>query len=131
MYRSKNLLPLEFHKMFAIVEMLPRFDYLDIIWFKTSKYRVNELDILNKKVAKIALNVDIRESSSQVYKKMAWLPLRLRRHLYTSLFTYKIMNEIFLQLFTDKFTYISGGSRDGDNCNLYTKNPSHTRNYII
>ena len=41
MYRSKNLLPLEFHKMFAIVLMLPQFDYLDIIWFKTSKYRVN------------------------------------------------------------------------------------------
>ena len=131
MYRSKSLLPLKFRKMFANALMLPQFDYLDIIWSKTFKYRLNELDILYKKVAKIALNVDIRESSSEVYKKMAWLPLHLRRQLHLSSYMYRIINETCPQHFTDKFTYISGGSRDGDNCNLYTKNPSHTRNSTI
>ena len=46
--------------MFANALMLPLFDYLDIIWSKTFRYRLNELDILYKKVAKIALNIDIR-----------------------------------------------------------------------
>ena len=49
MYRSKSLLPLKFRKMFANALMLPQFDYLDIIWSKTFKYRLNELDILTKK----------------------------------------------------------------------------------
>ena len=46
--------------MFANALKLPQFDYLDIIWSKTFKFRLNELDILYKKVAKIALNIDIR-----------------------------------------------------------------------
>ena len=62
---------------------------------------------------------------------MAWLPLHLRRQLHLSSYMYRIINETCPQHFTDKFTYISGGSRDGDNCNLYTKNPSHTRNSTI
>ena len=49
MYRSKSLLPLSFRKMFANALMLPQFDYLDIIWSKTFKNRLNELYILYKK----------------------------------------------------------------------------------
>ena len=132
MYRSKSLLPLKFCKMFANALMLPQFDYLDIIWSKTFKYRLNELDILYKKVAKIALNVDIRESSSVVYQEMAWLPLHIRRQLHISSYMYRIVNEICPPHFTEKFTYISGGSRDGDNCNLYTKkSKTHKEFYYL
>ena len=132
MYRSKSLLPLKFRKMFANALMLPQFDYLDIIWSKTFKYRLNELDILYKKVAKIALNVDIRESSSVVYQEMAWLPLHIRRQLHISSYMYRIVNEICPPHFTEKFTYISGGSRDGDNCNLYTKkSKTHKEFYYL
>ena len=60
MYRSKNILPLKFRKMFANALMLPQFDYLDIIWSKTFKYRLKELDILYKKVAKIALDFKLK-----------------------------------------------------------------------
>ena len=55
MYRSKSLLPIKYRKMFANSLILPQFDYLDIIYCKTGKLRLNELDILYKKVAKIAL----------------------------------------------------------------------------
>ena len=121
LYRSKNLLPLKFRKMFANALMLPQFDYLDIIWSKTFQYRLKELDILYKKVAKIALDVNVRESSIEVYKNMAWLPLHLRRQLHLSTYMYRIVNEICPKHFTGKFAYISGGSREGENCNLYTK----------
>ena len=121
MYRSKSLLPLKFRKMFANALMLPQFDYLDIIWSRTFKYRLKELDTLYKKVAKIALDVDIRESSTEVYKNMAWLPLHLRRQLHLSTYMYRIINENCPNHFTEKFSYISGGSRDGVSCNLYTK----------
>ena len=132
LYRSKSLLPLKFRKMFANALMLPQFDYLDIIWCKTSQYKLKELDILYKKVAKIALDVSIRESSIEVYKNMAWLPLHLRRQLHLTTYMYRIVNEFCPQHFIGKFTYISGGSRDGNNCNLYTKKcKSHKEFYYL
>ena len=106
--------------------MLPQSDYLVIIWSKKFKNRLNELDILYKKVAKIALDVDVRESSAEVYKKMAWLPLHLRRQLHLSTYMYRIINGNCPHPFMEKFTYISGGSHDVKNCNLYThKSKSH------
>ena len=45
--------------MFANSLMLPYFDYLDNNWNKATK--TSELDILYKKIAKIALDYDILE----------------------------------------------------------------------
>ena len=128
MYKSKNLLPLKYRKMFANSLMLPLFDYLDIIWCRATKTKLKELDILYKKTAKIALNYDMQESSVKVYHDMNWLPLDLRRQLHLSTYMYKIINGISPSQFLDKFSYISGGSRDGESCNLYThKSKSHKR----
>ena len=132
MYKSKNLLPFKYRKMFANSLMLPYFDYLDIIWNKTAKRKLNELDILYKKVAKIALDYDMLESSKKVYHDMKWLPLHLRRQLHLSTYMYKVLNEESPPQFVEKFTYISGGSRDGENCNLYTnKSKSHKQFYYL
>ena len=57
MYRSKSLLPIRYRKMFANALMIPQFDYLDIIYNRANKCKLKELDIIYKKVAKIALNV--------------------------------------------------------------------------
>ena len=113
MYKSKNSLPLKYRKMFANSLMLPLFDYLDIIWCRATKTKLKELDILYKKTAKIALNYDMQESSVKVYHDMNWLPLDLRRQLHLSTYMYKIINGISPSQFLDKFSYISGGSRDG------------------
>ena len=119
MYKSKNLLPLKYRKMFANSLMLPYFDYLDMIWNKSTKTKLNELDILYKKIAKIALDYDRLERSKKVYHDMNWLPLHLRRQLHLSSYMYKIINGSSPPQFKDKFIYISGGSRDGAKCNLY------------
>ena len=132
MYRSKNLLPLKYRKMFANALMLPHFDHLDIIWCKTFKGKLKELDIIYKKVAKIALDVNFGESSIEVYKNMSWLPLHLRRQLHLSSYMYRILNETCPNHFIGKFSYISGGSRDGENCNLYTqKSRSHKEFFYL
>ena len=128
MYKSKNLLPLKYRKMFANSLMLPLFDYLDIIWCRATKTKLKELDILYKKTAKIALNSDMQESSVKVYHDMNWLPLDLRRQLHLSTYMYKIINGISPSQVLDKFSYVSGGSRDGESCNLYThQSKSHKR----
>ena len=78
MYKSKNLLSLKYRKMFANALMLPYFDYLDIIWNKTTKTNFHEIYILYKKIAKIALDYDKMERTKKVYLDMKWLPLHLR-----------------------------------------------------
>ena len=79
-----------------------------------------------KKSAKIALDYDMMESSKKVYKDMGWLPLHLRRQMHLALYMYKIVNGKSPPHFMNKFSYISGGSRDGENCNMYTnKSKSH------
>ena len=132
MYKSKNLLPLKYRKMFANSLMLPYFDYLDIIWNKTTKSKLIELDILYKKIAKIALNYDMLESSKKVYQDMNWLPLHLRRQLHMSTYMFKIINGSSPEELRGKFVYISGGSREGEKCNLYTKkSKSHKQFYYL
>ena len=61
----------------------------------------------------------MQESSVKVYHDMNWLPLDLRRQLHLSTYMYKIINGISPSQFLDKFSYISGGSRDGESCNLF------------
>ncbi len=51
---------------------------------------------------------------------MKWLPLHLRRQVHLSSYMFKIINNQSPSNFMNKFQFISGGSRDGGNCNLYT-----------
>ena len=58
MYRSKSLLLIKYRKMFAnALILLPQFDYLDTIYCRANKTTLAELDVIYKKVAKIALDV--------------------------------------------------------------------------
>ena len=118
--------------MFANALMLPQFDYLDIIWCKANKTKLDELDLIYKKVAKIALDVGMQERTLTVYKEMKWLPLHIRRQLHLAAYMYRIINGLSPKNFMNKFAYISGGSRDGNNCNLYTnKSRTHKEFYYI
>ena len=89
--------------MFANSLTLPQFDYLDIIWCRAGKHILNELDVLYKKAAKIALDYDMQESSDKVYRDMKWLPLHLRRQLHLSVYMYKIITGKSPPQFMNKF----------------------------
>ena len=85
-----------------------------------------------KKIAKIALDYDLLERSKKVYQDMKWLPLHLRRQLHMTTYMFKIINGNSPLPIRDKFVYISGGSRDGENCNLYTnKSKSHKHFFYL
>ena len=118
MYRAGSLLTKKYRKMFANSLMLPQFDYLDTIYSRANKTKLTELDILYKRVAKNALGVEKTESSINVYKDMGWLPLHLRRQLHLSSYTFKTIKNYCPKNMVDKFSYISGGSRSGENCDI-------------
>ena len=129
MYRGCSLLPVKYRKMFANSLILPHFDYLDTIYGRAPKTKLHELDILYKKVAKIALGVEKTQSSIIVYKDMKWLPLYLRRQVHLSSYMFKILNGQSPSNFINKFKFISGGSRDGANCNLYTPKSKNLKKF--
>ena len=118
--------------MFANALMLPQFDYLDTIYCKAGVTKLAELDLLYKKVAKIALGVPQTESSLNVYKDMKWLPLHLRRQLHLSNYMYRIINGNCPTNFINKFCYMSGGSRNSENCDLSISNSTSHKslNYL-
>ena len=63
---------------------------------------------------------------------MKWLPLHLRRQLHLTTYMYKIINGMSPPQLRDKFIYVTGGSRDGDKCNLYTKKSrTHKQFYYL
>ena len=105
--------------MFANSLMLPQFDYLDTIYGKASVTKLKELDILYKKIAKIALDVPRSESSLGVYNDMKWLPLHLRRQLHLASYMFRIVKGNCPTTFLHSLEYVSGGSRGGSNCDLY------------
>ena len=129
MYRGSSLLPIKYRKMFANSLILPHFDYLYTIYGRASKTKLKELDVLYKKVAKIALGVEKTESSINVYRDMKWLPLHLRRQVHLSSYMFKILNGQSPSNFINKFKFISGGSRHGTNCNLYTPKSKNLKNF--
>lgn len=49
--------------MFVNALMLPQFDYLDIMRCREGKIKLSAIDVFYKKVAKIALDIDVREPS--------------------------------------------------------------------
>ena len=128
MYRGGSILPVKYRKNLANALILPHFDYLDTIYGRASKTKLNEHDILYKKVAKIALGVDKTESSINVYRDMKWLLLHLRRQVHISSYMFKVIKGESPKNFINKFKYISGGSMDGSNCNLYTPKSPNLKN---
>ena len=55
---------------------------------------------------------------------MKWLPLHLRRQLHLSNYMFRIIHDDCPTNFMNKFNYISGGSRNGESCNLYVNRSS-------
>ena len=63
---------------------------------------------------------------------MKWLPLHLRRQVHLSSYVMKIIKGQGPSNFINKFNFVSGGSKDGANCNLYTpKSSSHKQSYYL
>ena len=69
------------------------------------------------------------ESSLNVYRDMKWLPLHLRRQLHLSSYMLKIINGYSPSNFMHKFSYVSGGSREGARCNLYIPKSSTLKQF--
>ena len=62
---------------------------------------------------------------------MKWLPLHLRRQLHLANYMYRVINGNCPTNFINKFTYISGGSRNSENCNLFISNSTPLGRFLF
>ena len=128
MYRSKFFLPLYHRKMFANSLILPHFDYLDIIYNKATQITLRKLDILHRKIAKIALDVKATHNKKDTYVKMNWLPLQLRRQTNLATVMYKVINGIAPPKLCEMVNYCSG-LRSSEQCNLIVDNTASHKEF--
>ena len=114
--------------MFANSLVLPHFDYLDIIYNKASQASLKKLDIIHRKIAKIALDVKVTNNKRDTYVKMNWLPLQLRRQVHLATVMYKVINGIAPPSICDLFQYCSG-SRSSEQCNLVVETTVNSKEF--
>ena len=68
-------------------------------------------------------------SQNCVLTKIRAEPPPLRRQVHLSSYMFKILNGQSPSNFINKFKFISGGSRDGANCNLYTPKSKNLKKF--
>ena len=87
--------------------ILPIFDYGCLILGRCSILNANRLIKLQKRAARIILNVDIMTPSEQMFSELNWLPLPKRVNYHTHVMMYKVLNNMSLEYLRDLFNSIS------------------------
>ena len=87
--------------------ILPIFDYGCLIWGRCSTSNANRLIKLQKRAARIILNVDIMTPFEQMFSKLNWLPFPKRVNCHTHVMMYKVLNNMAPEYLRDFFHSVS------------------------
>ena len=95
LHRIKHLLPYNARLLYYNGLVLPTFDYADLVWGdKDNAVLMNNLQVLQNKVAKLVLNKPLYSSATDALIQLGWLNLNQRRHFHRYLYVYKCVNGI-------------------------------------
>ena len=76
--RVKYYLPSKTVNMLAQALVFPHFDYCSSVWSNISLYHINELQILQNRLARSLLSADIRTPVNKMMKDLDWDKLTCR-----------------------------------------------------
>ena len=76
--RVKYYLPSKTANMLAQALVFPHFDYCSSVWSNISLYHINELQILQNRLARSLLSADIRTPVNKMMKDLDWDKLTCR-----------------------------------------------------
>ena len=94
--RIKCLLPASARKRLATTTILPLLDYADIMWGdKNNKTFMDEIQILQTKMAKIILDKPVHASATEDLNELESETIFKRRKLHRLHFMYKVVNDVF------------------------------------
>ena len=83
--------------------ILPIFDYGCLIWGRCSRGNTLRLLKLQKRAARIILDVDIMTPSRHMFTELKWLPFPYRVQYHTCIMVYKGLNDLAPEYITDLF----------------------------
>ena len=73
LYKIKQYLPLETRKLYSNAYILPVMDYCLTIWVSASKYQLDRILRLQKRAARIILDMPPDAPSMPLIEKLGWL----------------------------------------------------------
>ena len=107
----KQHLPTEARKVFYSAYILPHFDFCSVVWNNATMGRLQDLVKLQKRAARIILDKKYDTPSSELFKKLNWLPLLDR-------FKYNRCTEVFKAIHEGCPQYMS---------NMFSKSTTNLR----
>ena len=125
--KIKKFLNMESRKLFYSGYILPLIDYCCVIWGNCSNEGLNRILKLQKRAARLILDMDPLSPSEPLFKQLGWMRVddRIKYHKY--LLVYKSLRKEAPSYLTDKFNYISQDNpyslRNVVNGNLQTPKP--------
>ena len=90
----KSYIPLECRKLYYNAYILPVMDYCDTIWGNCTKYNINRIVKLQKRAARIILNMSFDSPSDPLFKKLKWLTFPQRITYHKAIQVYKSLNNL-------------------------------------
>lgn len=131
--RIKAYLPTEMRKLFYNAYVLPHFDYCCIIWGTCDQKLMFELSKLQKRAARLILDVPFRTPSKVMFGELNWIPLKLRIEYHIAVQMYQCIHgmcpsklENYFQLKNDRYGY---KTRSAANNDLYISK-GHVKSFI-
>lgn len=125
----KSYLPLESRKLFYSAYILPHFDFCSVVWGTCAAIHFNDLYKLQKKAARLILDTDCSERSTDLFTRLGWMPLADRITYHRAVQMYKCLNrecpqslQGIFQMNADIHTY---STRSATNQNLHVPKCHH------
>ncbi len=109
-FRNKSCFPFKVRKKLVSATFLPILDYGDVVYQHAPSYLLSSLDALYHGALRFITDSKFTTHHCELYEKVAWPPLRIRRKMHWHLLIYKaILGHLpnYLCCFTKNFVWKS------------------------
>ena len=122
--KIKQYLPLETRKLYYNAYILPVMDYCLTVWGSTSKYQLDRILRLQKRAARIILDMPPDTPSMPLFEKLGWLTVHERLEFNKAVLLYKSTHDLTPSYISDLFEFHSSQNynvRSASNNNMLIK----------
>ena len=122
--KIKQYLPLETRKLYYNAYILPVMDYCLTVWGSTSKYQLDRILRLQKRAARIILDMPPDTPSMTLFEKLGWLTVHERIEFNKAVLLYKSTHDLTPSYISDLFEFHSSQNynvRSASNNNMLIK----------
>ena len=105
--RIGKYLDVNLKKMLYNSMVLPHLNYCSNVWSTTDQKHLNVLERLQRRAAKIIIGVPKRTPTTEVYKRVKWLPLKQRWTMNRCLMVHKCVDGDVPGYYHDYFKHVS------------------------